>query len=416
MKIAWLVNTELPEASRILNNPENPFGGWLHQVADHLSMQSDTTLSIFYPMHHLKHLKVFKGESITYIAFPLSRSSDLKSLLSSYLNDFSFDLFHIHGTEYDYHSIFKDILENQQIKYVVSIQGIMKDIATFYSFGLPKKVVYNQTFRDFIKKDSIDIKQKRMFALSLKEEAIFKSSKDVIGRTSYDKSFVKTLNPNTNYHHVNETLRKIFYDHTWNRLNTKKHAIFLAQGSYPIKGLHLILEELYIAKMEYPDVHLYVAGENVFKNDLKSILKRSSYAKYVLSIINRYDLSSNVTFLGILDEKSMLDVYLKCECYVLSSVVENSSNSLGEAMLLGMPIIASHVGGTSDFITSNEEGLLFEIDEKYDLLSKISYAFSRPDLMDAMGEKAKIKALKIFNLEKNVLTLKSIYQDIIKRK
>ena len=42
----------------------------------------------------------------------------------------------------------------------------------------------------------------------------------------------------------------------------------------------------------------------------------------------------------------------------MASSVENSSNSMGEAMLLGVPVVASRNGGIPSMITEEEEGAL----------------------------------------------------------
>ena len=56
----------------------------------------------------------------------------------------------------------------------------------------------------------------------------------------------------------------------------------------------------------------------------------------------------------------MLDRYLKSSVFVCPSALENSPNSLGEAMLLGMPCVSAAVGGIPSIFTGGEDGLLYE--------------------------------------------------------
>ena len=70
----------------------------------------------------------------------------------------------------------------------------------------------------------------------------------------------------------------------------------------------------------------------------------------------------------MLSEQQMLDYLLKSNVFVQTSSIENSTNSLGEAMLIGMPCVASNVGGTSDMLKDKNEGYLYPFGD-YNLLA-----------------------------------------------
>lgn len=53
----------------------------------------------------------------------------------------------------------------------------------------------------------------------------------------------------------------------------------------------------------------------------------------------------------------MVKRYLLSNVFICPSTIENSPNSLCEAQLLGVPHIASYVGGTADLMKGNEECL-----------------------------------------------------------
>ena len=53
----------------------------------------------------------------------------------------------------------------------------------------------------------------------------------------------------------------------------------------------------------------------------------------------------------------MCDRYLKSNLFVCCSAIENSPNSLGEAQLLGMPYVASFVGGVPEIAGMNADVL-----------------------------------------------------------
>ena len=61
----------------------------------------------------------------------------------------------------------------------------------------------------------------------------------------------------------------------------------------------------------------------------------------------------------------MKERFLKSNVFVSPSTIENSPNSLGEAMLLGIPCISSDVGGVKNLLKHEEEGYVYQTDAPY---------------------------------------------------
>lgn len=76
----------------------------------------------------------------------------------------------------------------------------------------------------------------------------------------------------------------------------------------------------------------------------------------------------------------MLERLLKTHVFLLPSAIENSSNSLGEAMLLGMPCVASNSGGTQDILEHKKEGYLYPYTEPAMCAEYISKIFENDEL------------------------------------
>jgi glycosyltransferase involved in cell wall biosynthesis len=82
------------------------------------------------------------------------------------------------------------------------------------------------------------------------------------------------------------------------------------------------------------------------------------------------------------------------DVYVHPSHIENSSNAIQEAMLLGMPVVATNVGGTPSLFTDNKEGLLVQSKDPYAMAGAILECLQSPEKSKEMGSKARLLGLK----------------------
>ena len=417
MKVLWIVNKIFPYPTSILNIKESVFGGWLQSLADNLKYVNNVNLGIA-TVYYGKQIKILENENIKYYLIPgapaLKYNSNLEKYWSYVKEDFKPDLVHIHGTEYAHGLAFMKKYPN--IKTVISIQGLISSLEKVYYGNIEiKEIIKNITIRDVIKQDNI-FRQKNKFIKRAKNEVeILKRAKAVIGRTTWDFANTKAINPKLKYYKGNETLRKIFYKNKWNIQNIEKDTIFCSQAGYPIKGFHYLIEAVNILKKTKPNIKVYVAGNNIIDN--KSIInkaKKTGYAKYISNLIKKYNLQNQIYFLGMLNENEMLDRLLKTNVFVLPSVIENSSNSLAEAMILGMPCVATNTGGTMDIVEHKKEGFLYPYTEPALCAEYISRFLNSKELCIEYGTNARNKALVRHNPNQNVQDILNIYQDVMK--
>ena len=249
-----------------------------------------------------------------------------------------------------------------------------------------------------------------------KEKEYIRRAKYVIGRTLWDRTHAKNINPEITYFHCNETLRASFYNVEWNVEACTPHTIFFSQAASPLKGLHVLLKALPIVKREFPDVKIRVAGRSIIRNEnLNMKLRQSTYAKILDKLIKRYDLKNNISFTGILNEEAMLQEYLNANVFVCASSIENSSNSIGEAQILGLPCVCSYVGGTPSIIEDGKTGIMYRFEEYEMLAHHIIEVFKNKELANMIGKEARIVALERHNAEKNTNETFEIYNKIMKR-
>lgn len=419
MNILWLTNIPLPEASILMNEKPLPFGGWLVNASVSLSSINDLELSIAFPKRELKDVKFLKGDNINYYAFPPVNDKDVSQVeenkyLEKIINQSAPDIVHIFGTEFAHTLAMVNVCRRKGIKAVISIQGLVSVIARHYMAYLPPKVQNRYTIRDFLKQDNLKQQQKKFFRRGKYEIEALQKVKYVIGRTTWDRACVTQINPNVKYYHCNETLREEFYKHMWSIEKCERYSIFISQGSYPIKGLHFMIEAMPLILKKFPAAKLYVGGNDITRSHtLKEKLKLTYYGKYIKDLIKKYQLQDKVIFTGLLDEKEMCERYLKSHVFVCPSSIENSPNSLGEAMLLGLPCVASDVGGVADLLMHKKEGFLYQADAPYMLAHYVSEIFSNEDLALEFSRNARKRAMKIHDKEENTKRILEIYKSIL---
>lgn len=78
---------------------------------------------------------------------------------------------------------------------------------------------------------------------------------------------------------------------------------------------------------------------------------------------------------------------------------EGFSLSLVEASMLGLPIIATDVGGNPEIIIDHETGLLVPVKDSVEIAKKIEELITNPELRNTLGSNARAQYLKKFQFD-----------------
>ena len=339
---------------------------------------------------------------------------ELEARFREELRTFRPDVIHSWGVEYSHALAMVKAAEAEgmQPKMVASIQGLCAVLAEHYTDGIPGNAAQKSTFRDWVRKDNI-LQQQEKFALrgDFEKDAV-RGLDHVIGRTSWDRARTSEWNPAVQYHFCNETLRETFYTGLWSYEKCTRHRIFASSCSYPIKGFHFLLEAFKEILEVWPDATLTVTGRSFLGNTVKERLRRNSYEKYLSGLVRKHHLEEKIQFLGDLSAEEMKQAYLDANVFVLPSVMENSPNSLGEAMLLGVPCVASDVGGVKDMMADGAEGWICPPGDPMQLVQAIEAAFRMEERAVAIGQNARSHAQLTHDPETNLVTLWKIYREV----
>jgi len=131
------------------------------------------------------------------------------------------------------------------------------------------------------------------------------------------------------------------------------------------------------------DVGLLICGDGPERKNLDRLTKDLG-------------LTDRIYFAGQRNRKDTLELMSGCDIFVLNSIHEAFSHVILEAMSLGLPVIATSVGGTPELLKNGEAGILIKNGNAEALRSAVLRLIRSPETLQAMGKKAK-SAVKTFS-------------------
>ena len=427
MKVLWVCNIMPPAIARQIGVSYSNREGWLSGLLDRVVQEqgwNKIELAIAFPagedMGDLQRTMQL-GESMSCRCYGFSENLEtpeiydkrLEKRFEEILADFAPDILHVFGTEFP-HALACIKVFGRPERTIVSIQGLCSAIAEEYMADLPVKVQRQVTLRDRIKEDSLKQQQKKFKKRGEHEKEALLLVGHIAGRTDFDRTQTAKINPSAKYYFLNETLRGIFYRDRWKRTTCEPYSIFLSQGDYPLKGFHYLLRALPRVLEQFPETHVYVAGSNIIEvGTFKDRLKLSAYGKYIRKLIKDNRLSERITMLGRLTAEEMKERYLQSHLYVLPSALENSPNSVGEAMMLGVPCVAADVGGVHNLLTDGGDGMLYPAGDVEALADRIIEIFTKEAIVERFSDNARKHARVNHDADQNYYRLIHIYREIM---
>ena len=415
-RILWICNIMPLVIAKKEKVEKNVYGGWISGMLNGLLKSKEYDLGVGFPNEN----KV-KGtvDGLYYQSFQLDSKfsrcyqKSVENQIRDIIDEFNPDILHIFGTEY-IHSLAAINAFNNHEKTVINIQGLVSICSEHYCLGIPEKVRRGYTLADMFLKRAPKYSQRDFKRRGGYERLAIKKAGHIIGRTDWDRACVQRINPCVKYHFCNETLRDVFYElPKWNYEKCRKHTIFMGQASYPVKGFHFAIEAIYELKKSFSDLKVFIAGTDIRNITWKKRLLMDSYTDYLLKKIKKYNLENTIEFTGDLSAEAMRKQYLRCNVFLLTSTIENSPNSICEAMLLGVPVVSSDVGGVKNFIIHEDNGYIYPCDEPYMAVYYIKKIFNDEKSAQKMGQRASDSMELIVDRKHNAEELKKIYDEIM---
>lgn len=421
MKILWIVNIPLGLISKKLYGKEEN-GLWMSPLLDEFKTSKKYQLIV---ATTAAISDIFKGEEdgIVYYALPdnvptLYDEKKKKNQLiwKKMINEEKPDLIQVWGTEFT-HGLCA-LRVSQGIPSVLYMQGYLKSIARYYLAGLTDKELRQSiTFRDMTKKDSIRQQQKKYFLSTRKEKEMLQLSGSIICENDWCEDSIKAVVSNVSVYRCPLSVNHVFMRYAWDIKNVEKYSIICTASGYPLKGLHMVLRAVGLLKEEYQDIKLYVPGVKMISDgSLQWTIRKRGYTKYIERLIKELDIEKNIVWLGTISQTKLAEQYSRTRVFVLSSSIENHSSSLKEAMMVGMPSVASAVGGVPEYVRHGENGFLYRFEEYEIMAGYIKKLFEEDDLAVKLSKAGRSDMLKLHSNTNVFDTMVKIYKDIIEEK
>lgn len=419
MKVLWFTNTPCG-ATRILTGSNVTGGGWLYTLSKAMSLLPDIDLHIAF--YWGVKIDSFKHEGITYhpvlaegegrgytravnrfrLIYGIDSSNVQIERLLTVINEISPNVIHIHGSEENF-GLISERIDSANV--VLSIQGMMSPLYEKYYSGISKhESLKGDNFIKWLKCRNTEQEERCFKKKSEIEKRIFNNINNIIGRTFWDRRCSLSLNPNRKYFEVGEILREEFYKTAWEHTKHGKCIIATTISNGIYKGLESVYK---VAKI------LKDAGFT-FEWNVIGVDESSSYAKLISNIYGIKASEVCINLLGRKNASEMVEIMKSSDIYVQVSHIENSPNSLCEAMVMGMPIIATFAGGTESILTNNIDGWLVQDGDSYVMSGSIMELYANQELSVKFANNAKEKARKRHDPELILNQLITVYNTIKK--
>ena len=421
MKVLWFTGVMPIEFSEKIGRKSSVIQGWVPSLIEAIRKYvSDIRLTVVccdqYPT------KATVG-GVDYIALETNKRESIKDFANKVrkcVRSVKPDLIHLHGSENIYPSLPKETWGG--IPVVMSLQGIINGCYPHATGGLlPSEM---QPYIGIVRKlgfggSIYDHAEHWERYRALSEREAFKNVRYIFGRTKWDKAWTKYLNPDAKYEIVGELMRAPFYQGRRDASEIKAHTIYCsaALGS-PLKGGHWLIRAVAALKRKYPDIELRIAsGDGCSKpKSLYGRLRQPQYGRYIWHLIDQLDVRENVRLLPELSAEEVANELRHAEVFCLPSLVENSPNSLGEAMLLGVPSVVTDVGGNSSLLRNGEDGLIVPSSDPAMLADAIDKIFSDKALALRLAEAGYESSVKRYSPEYVAKQLVDAYSSVMNRK
>lgn len=155
--------------------------------------------------------------------------------------------------------------------------------------------------------------------------------------------------------------------------SSKQNRIISVARLYPQKNQKMMIEAFAKIADEFPDWQLVIFGEGPLRSSLELIVKS-------------LQLDGRVLLPGRTEH--VVEELRKSKIFCLSSDYEGMSNSMIEAICVGLPIVTTNVSGVKELVDDNINGFVVECGDIDRMCSALSTLMGNESLMNCFAQKS----------------------------
>ena len=182
------------------------------------------------------------------------------------------------------------------------------------------------------------------------------------------------------------------------RLQNSNFIITIIANLHKIKGVEYFIRAASLIAQKIPESRFIIIGNGSEKDFLKKLAVQ-------------FGIFEKIIFTGIID--NIKDYLAVSDAYICSSLSEGFSNSILEAMAMGLPVVATDVGGNQEAVADGESGFIVPTQDYQEIASKVIELYRNHDLRNEMGAKGRIIVEERFTLERMLREHEKLYLDLI---
>jgi glycosyltransferase involved in cell wall biosynthesis len=168
------------------------------------------------------------------------------------------------------------------------------------------------------------------------------------------------------------------------------------------KGVQDLISAFPRIKDTAPKAKLLIVGDGPYRAELEKMARQT-------------DCHSDILFLGQKTQAELIEILSTTDICVNPSYSEGLPTSVMEAASIGLPIIATDVGGTREIITTDETGIMVKARDVGQLAEELYRLLANAELRGKLGKSARILAERKFNWDKITGEYIKLYTSLVEK-
>ena len=172
----------------------------------------------------------------------------------------------------------------------------------------------------------------------------------------------------------------------------------------PLKGHTFFLRAMAKVARAMPNIRIWIIGD--------APAAKQSYKSELQVLAHRLGIQDHVEFLG--NRKDVAQLLAQADVFVLSTVTQEAfGRVILEAQAVGVPVVATSVGGVVDIINDGETGLLVLPKDPDGMARAVVRVLNDKKFAAQLAEAAKQKLRKQFTLEHMASQTLKVYEELL---